>query len=282
MMLMGINILFGLSFYVPFRAGQFNFGVTAFIALGAYISSVLTMKFGVPLWLAVIISGLTVGLIGTVVIMPAMKLREIYLALSSIGFLMIITVLIENWSYVGGVNGLTGMTGTTLLLVWVTVFVLFTVTWYIDNSLLGKVMFAITNDENIIPSFGINIVTIRLFTFAWGAFIAGIAGALYAHLMLFISMDNFTTAFSINIVLMVILGGIQTVWGPVVGAIIMTLLPVYIKSFEDYQMILFSAIIILLMTITGKGLVTRQLIRRIRFRELVRKGMRSDVHETSN
>jgi len=224
----GLNILLAWSVYVILLSGVMSFGNGAFMAVGAYIAGICTVKFGVPLEAALVIAALSCVAIGVLVGFPALRTRGLYLIMVTIGFAFCIRVAAENIAYIGGVRGLRGLYGTTLWQVYGAIAVVGAGLWIIARSPLQRILDATREDEAVAAAIGINTVYIQLAAFAAGAGLAGFAGALYGHYMAFIAPDHFNILVSINIVLFVIFGGVNNMWGPVLGATIMTLLPEFV------------------------------------------------------
>ena len=182
----GINVLMAFSLYVPMTAGLISLGQGGFMAIGAYASAVLT-KDGVPFSIAVAAGGLLAALSGIVVGIPAIRIRGIYLIILTLGFGEIVRVFFLNFSYTGGANGIGGMAPYTNF-AWVASACLVTglVAWRLRYARIGRAMIAIHADEVAAQAMGVNVVRAKLAAFAVGAFIAGVAGAFYAHYTLFI------------------------------------------------------------------------------------------------
>jgi branched-chain amino acid transport system permease protein len=252
----GLNILLAWSVYVILLSGVMSFGNGAFMAVGAYIAGICTVKFGVPLEAALVIAALSCVVIGVLVGFPALRTRGLYLIMVTIGFAFCIRVAAENIAYIGGVRGLRGLYGTTLWQVYGAIAVVGAGLWIIARSPLQRILDATREDEAVAAAIGINTVYIQLAAFAAGAGLAGFAGALYGHYMAFIAPDHFNILVSINIVLFVIFGGVNNMWGPVLGATIMTLLPEFVRVLAEWRTAFFSLVLLLLLLVRPDGLLS--------------------------
>ena len=191
LMTVGINIILTLSLYIPFSAGQWSLGISAFMGLGAYTASVLTVKYHVPFLLAMPISGLFVGILGVIIAFPALRIKGIFLAIATLGLGEIVVAIFESWDYVGGLSGMSGMRGTTLTITYVIVAVCIFLSWKLANSRLGLLCNALRQDEVAADSLGVNCTLIKVLAFSSGACMTAIAGALSAHYMTYIEPSVF-------------------------------------------------------------------------------------------
>lgn len=260
---MGINILMGLSVYVILTTDQLSLGNAGFMAIGAYISSYMTVKLGFDLVSAMVAGAVVATFAGIIVGFPALRVRGIYLVMATLAFAEIVRTFFLVFEPTGGAYGFRGPFGTTLALTagWVVLAVL--LCWLIDRSRLGRALDAIRDDAEVAASIGINVTLMKVMVFGIGAFMAAIAGALYAHNMFYIESGNFNFLVSAMAVLFVILGGMQTFWGPVIGAAILTLLPEVLRFLGPWRLSFYGGVLVLLMIARPSGLVTRGMMRRL-------------------
>lgn len=235
----GLNILSGFT-------GLISLGQAAFMAIGAYTSSILTVKLGVPFWLALPASGALTGLIGFVVGLPSLRLTGIYLALATMAFGFVTDEIILQWqSLTGGANGFTAIPpiifGLTFdsyqkyfFITFISLAILLFVAKNIVRGSFGRTLMAIRDSETAAETMGINLGWYKAMAFTLSAIYAGLAGSLYAHFILFVSVDNFTLLHSIGFIVMVVVGGLGSISGSVMGAIFITLLPEVISFTKDY------------------------------------------------
>ncbi|MDB5897088.1 MAG: hypothetical protein JWP22_2793 [Ramlibacter sp.] len=251
----GINILLAWSVYAVLLTGSLSFAQGAFMALGCYASGVLTVKFGFHLVPACLLAAAGVALVAAVVGYPALRLRGIYLILVTIGITFCVRVLIENFKYVGGVAGFGGMTGSSLWYVGAAVAIVGALLLWLSRSPLQRMCDAVREDDRVAASLGIPVTMVRVIGFAAGAAIAAVAGALYGHYMNFVRPENFDVLLSIYVVLYVVLGGVNNLWGPMLGAAVMTLLPEYFRVLADWRPSVFGAAILVMLLFRPQGLL---------------------------
>jgi branched-chain amino acid transport system permease protein len=267
--LAGIYIILalGLNVVVGF-AGLLNLGFVAFYAIGAYSYALLNTKFGLDFWSALPFSIGVTTVSGFLLAIPALRLRGDYLAIVTLGFGEIVRLILNNWdSVTRGPNGISGISPPVILSIslgklsyyyyLVLIFVLLTVfiTKRVYSSRIGRAWIAIREDEIASSVMGINITMYKLYAFAFGAFWAGLAGAIFAGKMQFVSPESFTFMESVLIVCMVILGGLGSIRGVILGAVILVLLPEILREVQLYRMLSLGAGLVLLMIFRPQGLL---------------------------
>jgi branched-chain amino acid transport system permease protein len=269
LVLIGINIILAVSLnLVNGHTGQFSLGHAGFMAVGAYASAMLTLALGPAaqeaglfaqntLFLAaLLVGGAFAALFGFLVGAPSLRLRGDYLAIVTLGSGEIIRVVIQNTNALGGARGLAGIPPYTTLF-WT--FGLAAITIYfiacLVNSTYGRGFLAVRDDEIAAEAMGINTTRYKVGAFVIGAFFAGIAGGLYAHFITFIAPEGFNFLKSVDIVVMVILGGMGSTPGVAAAAVLLTLLNELLRDFEQYRMIIFSLLLIVLMIVRPQGLL---------------------------
>ena len=240
----GINVLMGVSLYIPMAAGLISLGQGGFMAIGAYTSAVLT-KEGFSLALALPAGAGLAALAGLIVGAPALRVRGIYLMILTLGFGEIVRVFFLNFEPTGGATGLGGIPPLSQLH-WVVLAcaVVIFIAWRLRGARLGRAMIAIHEDDVAAEAMGIRLVTVKLFAFAVGAGIAGVAGVFYAHQALYIDANQFDFSRSALTFLYVVLGGPANPLGPVVGAVLVTLLPEFLRVVADWRMTFFGALLV--------------------------------------
>ena len=268
----GINIILAVSLnLVNGYTGQFSLGHAGFMCVGAYTSAVITM-FVTPKIIgsivppgeitsslvflcAILISGIAAALIGLVVGIPSLRLKGDYLAIVTLGFGEIIRIVFLNIPAVGAARGLPGIpTYTNLFWAYAFAFITIYVVLSIVHSTYGRGFLAVHDDEIAAEAMGINTTRYKIIAFSVSAFFAGTAGALYAHYKTFISPNGFDFMRSIEIVVMVILGGMGNTLGVIAAAILLTVLPEVLRPVEEYRMIIYSLLLIILMLTRPQGL----------------------------
>lgn len=251
----GVNILLAWSVYIILMSGSLSFANGGFMLIGAYVSGVLSVRFGVPLLLAAPLAGAATFVFGVLVGFPALRTRGIYLILVTVGIAVSVRGVIESIDYVGGVQGLGGMSGTRPWHVVAMVIAVGLGLWLLSRSPLQRILDAVREDELVAGSMGIDVVHVKLVCFGAGGFLAAVAGSLYAHYMLHVTPDEFGILVSVYVVLYVVLGGANNMWGPPLGATIMTLVPEMIRGIAEWRPTVFGLMIIILLLLRPDGLL---------------------------
>ena len=267
----GINVILAVSLnLVNGYTGQFSLGHAGFMSVGAYLSAAVSLFIGPRIlgedggtalaqggmfFAALVIGGLGAALAGLLVGLPSLRLKGDYLALVTLGFGEIIRVIFQNVEFLGGALGLNGIPAYTTIF-WVLAFValaVFTVTCLV-HSTYGRGFLASHDDEIAAEAVGLNTTRYKIVAFVIGAFFAGAAGGLYGHFKMTITPTGFDFTKSIEIVVMVILGGMGNTIGVILAAILLTLLPEVLRPIAEYRMILYSFLLIVLMIMRPQGL----------------------------
>lgn len=263
----GINIILAVSLnLINGHTGQFSLGHAGFMAIGGYTAAKCSIELSPLVPAAVqpllflgglLLGGLLAALSGLLVGIPSLRLRGDYLAIVTLGFGEIIRVILQNMEWVGGASGLKDIPRYTTL-GWSFSFAALTTYMVASlvNSTYGRGFIAVHDDEVAASAMGINPTRYKVTAFVIGAFFAGIAGGLFAHHKRFLSPVGFDFMKSIDIVVMVILGGMGRTAGVVAAAVILTVLPELLRGFADIRMILYSLLIIVLMILRPQGLFT--------------------------
>ena len=256
----GLNVLTGLT-------GQVSFGHVGFYAIGAYTVAILTTTAKLPLFVALPVAAVITGLMGLVLAIPALRVRGPYLAMVTIAFgFMVEHALVEWRGLTGGQNGIMGVpplslfgdilgergvaVAALLLAAWLT-----WAYWKFAASPLGKAMRAVKDSEIAAESIGLNPVVIKAAAFSISAVCAGLAGGLFAPLSGFVTPSTFAFSQSILFVLVVMIGGAGTVAGPLVGAVIVVLLPELLAGLAEYRLLFFGALMLIMLWIAPDGIV---------------------------
>lgn len=266
----GLNILIGLS-------GQISFGHIAFYAIGAYVSALLSMA-GWTLWLALPMAGAVAGLIGALLAIPALRVSGPYLAMITIAFAFVVHHGLIEWRDVtGGSNGLMGiplpefadLDPAILLALLAAALMIGALLFYrrLSQSGWGKAMRAVKTSEIAARSLGFNPVISKTLAFALSAALTGLAGGLLAPLLMFINPESFPFSQSILFVLAVIVGGSGMLFGPLIGAVLIVLVPELLSDFAEYRLLIFSLLLLIVLWIAPNGLLgalARRLIKPVR------------------
>jgi len=261
LLLTGINVLLGWSAWLPLATGQLSLGNAGFMAVGAYLASALTVWARWPLVPSLLVAAAVAGVLGLVVGFPALRLHGIYLALATLGFGEIVRTFFLNFERTGGPMGMRGMSGTTLALVTACVAVIGLCLWGLAHSRLGLSLDAVHDDEIAAELIGLDVTYIKVGAFAAGAALAGLGGGLYAHHILFIEPGTFNFLASITMVLFVLLGGMRTFWGTLLGAALFTLLPEVLRGLAHWRGAFFGGLLVVLLILRPWGLLPRETLR---------------------
>jgi len=264
----GINIILAVSLnLINGHTGQFSLGHAGFMAVGGYTAASITIALSkqissagaIPALfvIALLAGGLMAAVVGLAVGVPSLRLKGDYLAIVTLGFGEIIRVVFQNMDSVGAASGLMDIPKyTNLFWTWGLAAVTVYVVGSLVNSTYGRGFIAVHDDEVSASAMGINPTRYKVTAFVIGAFFSGVAGGLYAHHKHFMSPTGFDFLKSIDIVVMVILGGMGRTAGVILAAIVLTLLPEFLRAFADYRMIIYSLLIIGLMMARPQGLFT--------------------------
>ncbi|MFW5855212.1 MAG: branched-chain amino acid ABC transporter permease [Thermodesulfobacteriota bacterium] len=246
----GLNIIVG-------YAGQISLGHAAFFGIGAYTAALFATKAGLSFWYALPCVLVITGLVGLLLGLPSLRVRHDFLAITTIGINFIVEAVFLYIPFFGGALGIGGIPQVTLFglvlkgigFFWLcTGFLILSlaVCWWFTRCWAGMACFALREEEEAAAGLGISPVRFKLLAFVTGTAMAGLGGALYAHYMRFISATDFSFPVSISLLSMVVVGGMGTLWGPVLGALILSALPELFRPLVDYR-ILFTTTLLLLM-----------------------------------
>jgi branched-chain amino acid transport system permease protein len=257
---MGLNLLMG-------YAGQISLGHAAFFALGAYVPAILTTRFEVPCLAAAALAVLLSAAVAYIVGLPCLRLKGHYLAMGTLAFGEIIHIILNaEVALTGGPSGIAGipMLGIGSLnadsdvkyfiVVWIIFVCLFVLTRNIINSRPGRALQALHGSEQAAGAMGIDVAGMKLTVFVLSAAYAALAGVLYVHFVAFISPGAGDIMFSIKMVTMVVVGGMGHLWGGLLGAALLTVLPEMLSYFEDYDMLIYGGILLIMVMFMPGGL----------------------------
>jgi branched-chain amino acid transport system permease protein len=226
----------------------------------------LTTAGGLTFWQALPISLLIVGLIGLLCGLPSLRVKEDFLAITTIGINFIVVAIFQYTPALGGALGIGGIPNVAFFgyelkaraFFWFCLLCLLAVlaiSWFFTKSWLGLSCFAIREEETAASSMGVSPVRAKLSAFVLGTLMAGLSGILYAHYMKFISADSFTFPFSVTLLSIAVVGGLGTLLGPVVGAVVLGILPEVFRPLVDYRMFLYAALLLMMIRFLPGGLL---------------------------
>ena len=261
---LGLNLIAG-------YAGQLSLAHAAFFGIGAYTTALLTLNQHWSFWLAAPIGAVVAGLVAVAIGLPTLRLKGPYFVISSMGFGEIVRLIFLNWqSVTRGPNGLPGIPApdpinlgfvkltfeSRMESYYLILFVLFGVLilyYNLVNSRIGRALRAIRNDYIAAQVMGIHIAFYRILAFAGGAALAGLTGALYSGYIRFISPDTFTSGESINILIMMVIGGMGTIVGPIIGAVAITYLLETMRVFAEYRLVIYGLLMFIVILYMPQG-----------------------------
>ena len=261
---LGLNVTVGL-------AGLLDLGYVAFFAVGAYTYGVLNSFFGFGFWISLPIGGLMGALFGIALGFPILRLRGDYLAIVTLGFGSIAKIVIENWEEVfNGAKGIANIprpgffgaemtitaatTYTYYLMILMVIFAIF-ITNRLKDSRIGRAWMALREDEIACVAMGVDMARTKLGAYAFGAFWAGLAGVIFASRNTYINPNSFTFMESALVLSIVVMGGMGSIIGVIVAALVLILMPEYLRAFAEYRMLMFGAVMVLMMIFRPEGLI---------------------------
>ncbi|MDR2991539.1 MAG: branched-chain amino acid ABC transporter permease [Burkholderiaceae bacterium] len=253
---LGTNALLALSIWLTLDCGMLAVANAAFMGIGAYASALLSMNYGAPFAVALVGGIVMPAIVAIVIGLPVIRLSGVYLAMATLAFGEVVRVFILNTeSWTGGAMGLNGIPQYTQWWhVLLAVVIVLLVLWRVRASKIGRAFDAIRGDETAASLMGINVRARKMQAFVAGAAIAGLAGALNAHLTFFISPGEFGFDKGVEILTMAILGGIGGLAGPVLGACIITVLPEVLRGLADYRLMVNGVILVLIVLFLPQGI----------------------------
>lgn len=264
--MIGINIILAVSLnLITGFTGQFSLGHASFMAIGAYTSGILTAKLDFPFAVGIIGAALMAALAGVLIGTPTLRLKGDYLAIATLGFGEIVRIVGLNWEYAGGAMGLNDIPQYTdwTWLYFLVILTLVVIANFI-NSYNGRAVISIREDELASASMGVNTSYYKILVFSLGALFAGVAGALYANFFYFIKPDSFGFMKSVDILVIVVLGGLGSIRGTVVSAIVLSLVSLFLQGIPELRMVIYAVILFIMMVYRPQKLLSRvkQLIRK--------------------
>jgi len=284
LILICINVLLASSLRISLNAGQLNFGIPAFMAIGAYSSALLTMRLGIPFIAAFFAAGILAAVVSLIIGYPSLRLKYVYFLMLTLGFVEVVKAVGIRWeSLTGGPDGLPGIPPISIagielvtkmsqyyfaLLV---TLVILLVLYRLENSRFGLIVKSIDQSEELGETVGINTYAYKMLAFAISSFFCGLTGSLYAHNMTFIQPALFCFMLQIFVVIYCFVGGLGRFSGPIVGAVLLSLLTEPLRGFQSFERIFFALILISVVLFLPGGVLSiparlSPLIRRFRYK----------------
>jgi len=253
---LGVNGLLALSMYVVLAAGQLSLGQAAFMGLGAYSSSLLTLRLHMPFWAVLPLSCVAPVAFALAVGGPTLRLSGVYLAIATIGLGEVLRAVYLNVDALGGALGLSGIPEQApVWLIYALLLAALLVLWRIGRSGVGRAMEAMRQDATAAQAMGVNVRRYRMGVLVASAVLAGLAGALSAHATDFIGPNDYGFEPAVSILSFALLGGIGSPLGPVLGAWVLTLLPEALRGLADLRLVLNGVVIVLAVLFLPRGLL---------------------------
>jgi len=248
------------------HAGQISLGHAAFFGIGAYAAGILYTKAGLPFWLDVPLAAVVAGIVGAVLGIPCLRVRDDFLAITTMGIGFVVEAVFLYIPFFGGAMGIGGidlpiwfgreMTKTEYLVLIVAVLAfLLLLDYRLSRSWIGLAWASVREDEQAASAMSVDIVRFKVVAFVLGSGLAGLAGGFYAHFLTFIMPQNFGFGQSILILCMVVFGGIGTRWGPLVGAALLGILPEISRPIMEYRTLLYGLLLLGMMRFQPSGLL---------------------------
>lgn len=260
LVVLGLNLLIG-------YAGQISLGHAAFFGLGAYFSAIFTTTLGFPIWPTMLIAMCITGLVAYAIGIPTLRLEGHYLVMATLGFNVIIyTIMIQLDTVTGGPSGFAGIPHLQIgsiafnsdrkiyYLLWLLSMGGILLSLNLIHSRIGRAMAALSHSEIPARCMGIDTEGFKVKIFVLSAVFASLAGSLYAHYITFISPGTFSFFYSIQVVTMVLIGGMGSIWGSVFGAILLTILPEFLHAVKEFNVLIYGLILVVIMVFFPQGL----------------------------
>jgi branched-chain amino acid transport system permease protein len=254
-----LNVAMTLGLYITALSGQLSLATAAIAGVGGYAAGVLTARYGVPFVPAVIAATTMGAALGAALAALTARMRDFVLKLTTLAAGEALSVLAFNWEFIGGANSFTGIAPHTGLVTCLVVAgIALYVAWRFDGSRLGYAARAVRDDPLAAASMGISVLQLRMITFALGSALIGMAGAVQAHYLLVVTPSQLGFFVSLNYIIFLLFGGIHTLAGPVLGAVVLTALPEALRFASEYRLIVYGFIIVAVMLWRPDGLLSRR------------------------
>lgn len=251
-MALGLNLITGVT-------GQLSLGHAAFMSIGAFTSAIITINYNLPFGLNLLMAGCMAALVGAMIGFPILRLSGDYLAIATLGFAEILKVVFLNLEITNKALGLSVPPPNTsmplpVIIIFIAIISIILMS-FVHNSRFGRSLMAIREDEIAAEAMGINATRYKLEAFAVGSFLAGLGGGLYAHVIAYINPSDFGFMKSIDILNMVVLGGLGSIPGAVLGATVLAAAPEFLRFMDQYRMLVYGALLVFLMVFRPNGLL---------------------------
>lgn len=257
------NIVVAYSVFLPAASGQLNLGAAGFVAIGAYTSGYLSTDVGLAMWLTIPLAALVTGAVAFLMSFPILRTRGVYMVLATFAFAEIVQGVYINLEIFGAAAGYPVDAYAGLGIIAPVALGVVVVSFFIMSTRFGLSMRAVHDDERVAALFGVNVRMTQVTAFTLGGLVAGIGGAIWAHQFNYVEIQNFNVMLSIFVLLYVLIGGTQTAFGPLVGALFFTLVPEVLRVSNDWRFVFFGVMIVMMMVLRPEGIVTRTMTERV-------------------
>jgi len=262
------------------HAGQISLGHAAFFGIGAYTSAMLYTEAGFPFWISVPLAAVVAGMVGALLAIPCLRVRDDFLAITTMGINFVVEAIFLYIPFFGGAMGIGGINlpkwfGREMtkpeyfILILIVFFLLLLLDRQMGRSWIGLAWASIREDDQASEAMGVDVIRFKVLAFILGSAIAGLAGGFYAHFLTFIMPQNFGFGQSIVVLCMVVFGGIGTRWGPIVGAVILGILPEISRPIMEYRILIYGVLLLAMMRFQPGGLLGPESILPKTFRRYV-------------
>ena len=269
-----LSTIYAYGIFLPAASGQLNLGAAGFITLGAYASAWFNSADGpgLPIAASVVLAMAFTGIISFLISFPILRTRGVYMVLATFAFAEVVSGFVINFEFLGAAAGMPVDGHANLLVVAPVAALVILFSFYFMSTRFGLSLRSIHDDESVATLFGVKVRSARVIAFTVGAMIMSLGGSLYGHHFNYIEAQTFNVLLSIFILLSVLMGGTQTAWGPLIGAIFFTVVPELLRHIAEFlgwnwlaegRFLLFGVFIVLLMVVRPEGIMTRTLQERI-------------------
>ncbi|RNC72196.1 MAG: branched-chain amino acid ABC transporter permease [Desulfuromonadales bacterium] len=276
---LGLNVITGIT-------GQLSLGHAAFMSIGAFTSALITIKLGLPFGLNLLLSGIIAAAIGAAIGYPILRLTGDYLAICTLGFAEIVKVVFLNLDITNRALGLTVPPPKSPIpmpfYVWGVAILSIVFVCFMKESRFGRALKAIRDDEIAAEAMGINITRYKIQSFAIGSFLAGVGGGLYAHFLNYINPSDFGFLKSVDILSMMVLGGLGSIAGTVFGASVLAAAPEFLRFMAQYRMLVYGGLLVFMMVFRPNGLLGGVNFTDLVLRAIGRKPATAEINERHN
>lgn len=291
-----LNLILAISIFITLSTGQLSLGHAGFMSIGAYTAAMVTKSGDGSLTLGLLLGTSFAGIVALIIGLPTLRLHGLYLAIATLGFGEVVRVILLNLPFTNGALGITGLTSigsqlydfekaiglkasalgfsvlqmkafSTLLFLLLFFGIILFFTIRLNNSRTGRAFSAIKADETAALAMGVNITHYKMLAFIIGAMLAGLAGGIYAHLTTAITPDDFNYHRVVEILSFAVIGGIEVLAGPLIGAVLLTATPEIFRGLAEFKMFFYGALILLVMAFRPQGLVSTDLLSKWKLRK---------------